>query len=37
MIIRAAAKEDLGAIMDVLEAAKGIMRASGNTGQWVNG
>jgi RimJ/RimL family protein N-acetyltransferase len=23
--------------MDVLEAAKGIMRASGNTGQWVNG
>lgn len=37
MIIRAAAKVDLGAIMDVLEAAKGIMRASGNTGQWVNG
>ena len=37
MIIRAAAKEDLGAIMDVLEAAKGIMRASGNAGQWIIG
>ena len=28
---------DLPQIMDVLEAAKGIMRASGNTGQWING
>ena len=37
MLIRAAQKDDLMAIMTVLEAAKGIMRASGNTGQWVNG
>ena len=35
--IREARKDDLKAIMAVLEAAKGIMRASGNTGQWVNG
>jgi hypothetical protein len=37
MTIRAAHKEDLSAIMAVLEAAKGIMRSSGNVGQWVNG
>lgn len=37
MRIRAAKGADLSAIMDVLEAAKGIMRESGNTGQWVNG
>ena len=36
-MIRRADKEDLKAIMDVLDAAKGIMRASGNSGQWVNG
>lgn len=35
--IRPARREDLGAIMAVLDAAKGIMRASGNTGQWVGG
>lgn len=37
MTIRAAHKADLSEIMAVLEAAKGIMRASGNDGQWVNG
>lgn len=37
MTIRAAHKNDLADIMAVLDAAKGIMRASGNTGQWVNG
>lgn len=37
MIIRAAHIEDLKAVMAVLDAAKGIMRSSGNTGQWVNG
>lgn len=37
MIVRTAQIEDLSAIMTVLEAAKGIMRRSGNTGQWVNG
>lgn len=37
MIIRAAHIDDLQSIMAVLDAAKGIMRASGNTGQWVNG
>ena len=37
MLIRIARKEDLTDIMTVLEAAKGIMRASGNTGQWING
>ena len=37
MEIRPAYLEDLNAIMDVLEAAKGIMRASGNMGQWING
>ena len=37
MTIRSSHTEDLTSIMTVLEAAKGIMRASGNTGQWVNG
>lgn len=37
MTIRPAHTGDLKAIMAVLDAAKGIMRASGNTGQWVNG
>ena len=37
LYIRQACNEDLKAIMAVLEAAKGIMRASGNTEQWVNG
>lgn len=37
MTIRAAYKDDLSVIMTVLEAAKGIMRSSGNAGQWVNG
>lgn len=37
MVVRPAHKDDLSAIMAVLEAAKGIMRASGNSGQWVNG
>ena len=37
MFIRPAHKEDLKAILDVLDAAKGIMRASGNTRQWENG
>lgn len=37
MDVRPARPEDLKDIMDVLEAAKGIMRASGNTGQWVGG
>ena len=37
MTIRPAQNTDLNAIMDVLEAAKGIMRDSGNTRQWVNG
>ena len=36
-MIRPARKEDLAEIMAVLEAAKGIMRASGNMGQWING
>ena len=35
--IREALAEDLPAIMDVLEAAKGIMRASGNVNQWIRG
>ena len=34
MTIRAARTADLKDIMAVLEAAKGIMRASGNAGQW---
>ena len=37
LTVRQARKADLPEIMAVLEAAKGIMRASGNTGQWVNG
>lgn len=37
MDIRIAHKEDLAEVMVVLAAAKGIMRASGNDGQWVNG
>ena len=37
MTVRSAQKEDLAAIMATLEAAKGIMRASGNTGQWTDG
>lgn len=37
MTIRRANTEDVTAIMEVLEAAKGIMRASGNPLQWVNG
>ena len=37
MTIRPAYKEDLGEIMAVLEAAKGIMRASGNMDQWTGG
>ena len=36
-IIRAAAVEEIPAIMPVLEAAKGIMRASGNMDQWKDG
>lgn len=36
-VIRAARPEDLPAIMTTVAAAKGIMRASGNTGQWING
>ena len=35
--VRPAQKADIPRIMTVLEAAKGIMRSSGNTGQWVNG
>lgn len=37
MIVRPAIVSDMQAIMAVLEAAKGIMRASGNLHQWVNG
>ncbi len=37
LTVRQARKADLLEIMAVLEAAKGIMRASGNTDQWVNG
>ncbi|MBQ9309501.1 MAG: N-acetyltransferase [Bacteroidales bacterium] len=36
-IIRPAAAEDIPQIMPVLEAAKGIMRADGNHGQWIGG
>lgn len=35
--IRPAGNSDIPSIMTVLEAAKGIMRASGNMNQWVNG
>lgn len=37
MTVKPASKADLPDIMAVLQAAKGIMRASGNTRQWVNG
>ena len=37
MLVRPAIFPDVQAIMTVLEAAKGIMRASGNLHQWVNG
>ena len=37
MIIRLAAAADIPAIMAVLEAARGIMRASGNPSQWPDG
>lgn len=37
MTIRPAHTQDVTAIMGVLQAAKGIMRASGNALQWVNG
>ena len=36
-LIRQSSETDIQAIMDVLEAAKGIMRASGNVNQWING
>ena len=37
MIVRQAAAVDIPAIMAVLEAARGIMRASGNPSQWPDG
>jgi hypothetical protein len=37
LAVRPAVPADLPAILPVLEAAKGIMRASGNLHQWVNG
>ena len=37
LTIRPAALDDIPAILPVLEAAKGIMRASGNLHQWVDG
>jgi hypothetical protein len=37
LTVRPAVPEDIPAIMTVLEAAKGIMRASGNLHQWVGG
>ena len=37
MSIRKASRKDLPEVMSVLDAAKGIMRASGNDRQWVNG
>ena len=37
MTIRKATHNDIGQIMPVIDAAKGIMRASGNLYQWVNG
>ena len=36
-LIRISTETDIPAIMDVLEAAKAIMRASGNVNQWING
>ena len=35
--VRPAGNADIPSIMTILEAAKGIMRASGNMNQWVNG
>ncbi len=35
--IRPARREEIPAIMAVIDAAKDIMRRSGNTGQWING
>ena len=37
MAVRTARYSDIPEIMTVLEAARGIMRADGNSGQWVNG
>ena len=37
LTVRPAGPEDIPAIMAVLEAARGIMRASGNLRQWVDG
>ena len=37
MTVRSALETDLGQIMAVLDAAKGIMRADGNDRQWVGG
>ena len=36
-LIRNSCETDIPAIMDVLEAAKVIMRSSGNVNQWING
>lgn len=35
--IRRAAAGDIPSLMPLFEAARGIMRQSGNTGQWING
>ena len=37
LTVRAARPGDIGSIMAVLDAAKKIMRSSGNSGQWING
>ncbi len=37
MEIRKAVHADLDEVMDIYEAARGIMRSSGNVNQWVNG
>ena len=37
MTVRLAAASDIPEIMDVLEAARGIMRSDGNLGQWADG
>lgn len=37
LAIRPALADEMGSIMDVLQAAIGIMRASGNKNQWING
>ena len=36
-LIRRALKEDLDSVLSVVDAARGIMRANGNMGQWTNG